>query len=600
MKQLYTEWGEALDPENVLPEYPRPQLVRDTWKSLNGYWEYTFTKKTEAKTGDVPLSFRRQRYVPCLLVPFSPESALSGAGRQLQPDELLWYRRTFDLDEMPAGRLLLHFGAVDQTCTVWVNGQEAGSHVGGYLAFKFDITKLVRPGENELVVKVSDDSDTSYHARGKQRLRRGGMYYTATSGIWQTVWLEWVPVTYVTRVFAETREDLKTVALTVMTNRRQAASALLEVGVPVHCEDDESEVEFRPWLFWQIKTGEPFEFALPEARLWTPDSPWLYPVRIRLEGPCGGDEVLSYFAVRTFTLEKQNGEDFPRVCLNHEPVFQKGVLDQGYWPDGLLTAPSDAAMIFDLREMKKTGFNMVRKHVKIEPDRWYYHCDRLGLIVWQDIVNGGGPVQSWYVTYLATAMSWIRLHQSDKARILLSRTDPEGRREFEHEMRQTIRQLKGHPSICCWVIFNEGWGQFETKRMAQIARNDDPTRLLDPASGWFDQGVGDFMSVHNYFRPLAVWKDKKRANALTEFGGKTFVIEDHNASEELYGYGDFKSLDELQEAYDALDAEMTALIPQGLCVSIYTQWTDIEDEANGIYTYDRKVRKICVNGDGSL
>ena len=598
MKQLYTRWGRSLDPENVLPEYPRPQLVREKWQSLNGYWDY---EKTSGGPGDgsmVPfLNQGDHRTVPRspskILVPFSPESVLSGIGRQLQPGELLWYRRTFDLDELPKGRLLLHFGGVDQECMVWVNGQEAGSHVGGYLAFQLDITKHVHTGENEIVVRVSDDSDTSYHARGKQRLKRGGMYYTATSGIWQTVWLEWVPVTYVKSVFAETKADLQTVALTVKTNRPEPVETVLEIGVPLLVNSPEiNKPQFSPLLSLEMKTGEAFKVKLPEPRLWTPDEPWLYPVRIRLEGPYGKDVVASYFAVRTFTLERQEGESFPRVCLNHKPLFQKGVLDQGYWPDGLLTPPSDEAIIFDLTEMKKTGFNMVRKHVKIEPDRWYYHCDRLGLIVWQDMVNGGGPVQSWYVTYLGTAMSWIRLRQSDKARILLSRTNPAGRREFEHEMRQTIRQLKSHPSICSWVIFNEGWGQFDTKKLTRIARHDDPTRLLDSASGWFDQGVGDFMSVHNYFRPLAVWKDKKRANALTEFGGKTFVIEDHNASEELYGYGDYESLEDLQEAYERLDEEMRALIPQGLCVSIYTQWTDIEDEANGIYTYDREVRKI--------
>ncbi len=585
MKTLYTRWGKELDPAHVLPEYPRPQLVRDGWTCLNGYWDYTFTEAGRTVV---------DRYEGQILVPFAPESPLSGVGRQLLPGEALWYRRSFSLDEIRKGRLLLHFGAVDQRCRVFVNGLEAGSHEGGYLAFQVEITKLVHAGENELLVMVLDDSDTSYHARGKQKLKRGGMYYTATSGIWQTVWMEWVPPVYVRRVFAQSTDDLKGVYLTVETNRKAASTAELTIEAADLYEQmtDTDVVAGSPMASYQMQTGSPQYIEIPDAKLWDPEHPWLYGLKIRLSDEDGGDEVRSYFAVRTFTLEQQAGEDFPRVCLNHQPLFQKGVLDQGYWPDGLLTSPSDAAMLFDLTEMKKTGFNMVRKHVKIEPDRWYYHCDRLGLIVWQDMVNGGSSYQDWYVTYLGTAMSWIRLYQSDKARFLLSRRDPEGRNEYVRELRQMIRQLKSHPSICTWVPFNEGWGQFETGRITQVVREEDPSRLIDQASGWFDQGGGDFMSVHNYFRPLAVWKDRNRANALTEFGGKTFVIPEHNASDELYGYGDFENMEELQAAYDKLDAEMTALIPEGLCVSIYTQWTDIEDESNGIYTYDREVRKI--------
>ena len=308
-----------------------------------------------------------------------------------------------------------------------------------------------------------------------------------------------------------------------------------------------------------------------------------------------GDTVRSYFAMRNFSLKTQPSEDFPRLCLNETPYFQQGVLDQGYWPESLMTPPADAAMVWDLKEMKRTGYNMVRKHIKIETERWYYHCDRLGLIVWQDMVNGGGSLKQWFVTYAATPLSIKRVRVSDKMYHLLSRSDREGQLEFKNEMIATIRLLKNHPSICTWVIFNEGWGQFHTTRMTMLAKKADPYRLIDQASGWFDQRGGDFFSIHNYFFDLTVTPEKHRANVLSEIGGIVYKVDGHCKADKIYGYSSCADREELNESYAKLQNKLKELIPLGLCASVYTQWTDIEGELNGVYTYDRKVRKI----DGS-
>lgn len=632
MKQLYTRWGRDLDPQNVLQEYPRPLLKRGSYINLNGYWDYTFTKYLK----------KPEQYDGQILVPFSPEAVLSGVSRQLQPDEYLWYRRTFTLekwaDKKAGRRLILHFGAVDQACVVYVNGQKAARHTGGYLPFAADITALVRDGENELTVAVKDLSDTSYHARGKQRLDRGGMFYTAQSGIWQTVWMEEVPEDYITNIETETDLDKRAVRIRVSAAGNPGSGASADgqaphTGAPSDEEGEESSqtghlitIQIRhPGLYTdndfpesknqpnsrsnqsnaqpniqsnvQLNTqqmctassitGEWIEIPIPDLRPWTCETPYLYFFTVTM----GEDCAESYFAMREFSIGKDE-DGIPRICLNGKVQFQNGVLDQGYWPDGLYTAPSDEAMIFDITEMKKSGFNMVRKHIKIEPQRWYWHCDRLGLVVWQDMVNGGEAYQYWFVTYLATVMSWRGITIKDNHPWLLARRDKAGRAEFVREMKETIRRLKGHPSICTWVIFNEGWGQFQTEELTRIARAEDPTRLIDAASGWFDQGGGDLQSVHNYFFKLKVRPEKKRAAVLSEIGGHTYREPGHSACEELYGYGACKDKEALGKAYQELMDKVQALIPQGLCASVYTQWTDIEEEINGVYTWDREVRKI--------
>lgn len=579
MKQLYTRWGKELDPAHVLEEYPRPLLVRESYINLNGIWEYALTKKFK----------RPENFDGTIVVPFSPEAALSGVKRQLKPDEYLWYRRNFDVSLQSLreknGHRLLHFGAVDQACIVHVNGQEVMRHVGGYLPFEADITEFLVEGENELEVVVKDLSDTSYHARGKQKLKRGGMFYTAQSGIWQTVWMEDVPENYIQEMTAQPDLDAGKVKITVRT--KKPGDMQIQIYAPQVWENRIEET----LICAEGTSNEPIEITVPEVRPWTCEEPYLYYFTVKV----GNDTVKSYFAMRTFTVEKDE-EGIPRICLNHQVQFQKGVLDQGYWPDGLYTAPSDEALIFDIQSMKDLGFNMIRKHIKIEPQRWYYHCDRLGMVVWQDMVNGGGVYKPWFVTYAATVLSWRNVKVKDGLTRLLARQEKAGRLEFIREMKETVRLLKGHPSIAAWVIFNEGWGQFQAAEMTAIMRREDPTRLIDQASGWFNQGGGDFQSIHNYFFKLRVRPEEHRATVLSEFGGYSMREEGHSACLTQYGYGIFTEKRLLNKAYWKLDKDVQELIPKGLCASVYTQLSDVEEEVNGIFTYDREVRKIDSKG----
>ena len=589
MKQLYTRWGKKIDPEHVLSEYPRPLLVRDSYINLNGYWEYAFTDAFQ----------KPEKYDGKILVPFSPEAVLSGVNRQLQPEEYLWYRRTIDVNEVQVKkhRLILHFGAVDQACVVYVNGHQTGRHTGGYLPFELDITDAVHDGANELTVAVKDRSDTSYHTRGKQKLKAGGMFYTAQSGIWQTVWMEYVPEVYITELEAIPDIDRNVVRICVHASEPEQKCRITvhKAAIypePMKCSEDVFDMfEIPETVITETKGNASawIEIPVPDARLWTCEEPYLYYYKVTM----GEDQIISYFAMQKFSLEPDaETKGFPRICLNGKEQFQNGVLDQGYWPEGLYTPPCDEAFIFDITEMKKTGFNMVRKHIKIEPQRWYYHCDRLGIVVWQDMVNGGERYKHWFVTYLATVMSWLKIPMRDIYPRLLSRKNKAGRLEFVREMRETVYVLKGHPSIASWVIFNEGWGQFQTEDMTRLLREMDPDRLIDQASGWFDQGGGDFSSLHNYFFGLFIRPERKRASALSEYGGYSYPISGHTACEKQYGYGACKTREELNKRCTERADKMRELISEGLCASVYTQWSDIEEEVNGVYTYDRKIRKI--------
>lgn len=597
MKQLYTRWGKNLDRDHVLEEYPRPLLMREDYQILNGWWDYAFT-----------IDYKQpQQYEGRILVPFSPETALSGVGRQLKPDEYLWYRRNFDLPgwdrEKGQNRILLHFGAVDQSCEVRINGHKVKRHTGGYLPFEVDISRYAQESANELIVAVKDLSDTSYHSKGKQKLNAGGMFYTAQSGIWQTVWLEKVPETYIKEIKTVPDIEKKIIRIKVSSSYSTDKKNVdkLSRNLPI-------EIKIRkPGLYpdpvvkpSQISTEDMLETAvlavsdkwieipIESISLWNCETPYLYYFEVKL----GDDRAISYFAMRKFSLETKVHEEFLRICLNGEVQFQNGVLDQGYWPESLYTPPSDAAMIFDIQEMKKTGFNMVRKHLKIEPQRWYYHCDRLGIVVWQDMVNGGSYYKHWFVTYGATLLSWLRIPMRDVYPRLLSREAKAGRLEFIREMKETIRLLGNHPSIAAWVIFNEGWGQFQTEDMTRIVRRLDPNRLIDQASGWFDQGGGDFSSLHNYFFKLFICPERERASVLSEFGGYSYREPGHCAKEKLYGYGICKNKKDLEKRFLERWSGVRNLIPQGLSASIYTQWTDVEEEVNGVFTYDREVRKI--------
>ncbi len=584
METLYTTWGETLDQEHVLPEYPRPLMVRDRYEILNGLWDYAFSPSDVLPT----------EWEGKILVPFSPESLLSGVGRQLQPGEFLWYQRSLPIPSDPFGHLLLHFGAVDQQCRIFINGDPVGSHMGGYLPFTLDITEAVRQvphGEDPLLqVLVRDDSDTSYHARGKQKLQRGGMYYTAQSGIWQTVWTEWVPQHYIQELTVTPDPDQGTV--TVCATAETSLPVQIIIGEPYTGTQADAAPEFIPLTTGTGLCNQDISISLTDLHLWNCETPYLYPIRVTLDPASDTpDDISSYFALRTFSIEKDE-KGIPRICLNHEPQFQRGVLDQGYWSDGLYTAPSDEALIYDIVTMKQLGYNMIRKHAKIEPQRWYYHCDRLGMVVWQDMVNGGTSYADWYVTYLGNVFSALHIKPKDRYRKLLSRQQPESREEFAREMSETIHQLKSHPSIAVWVIFNEGWGQFDTKAMTEQAKREDPSRLIDSASGWFDQGCGDFNSIHNYFFPLKIKPESHRASVLSEFGGYSMPVSGHIACKELYGYGTYHNKEELQAAFSKREAKVKALIPQGLCASVYTQVSDVEDEVNGILTYDRREQKL--------
>ena len=597
MEQLYTRWGKNLDRDHVLEEYPRPLLMREDYQILNGWWDYAFT-----------IDYKQpQQYEGRILVPFSPETALSGVGRQLKPDEYLWYRRNFNLPgwerEKGQNRILLHFGAVDQSCEVRINGHKVKRHTGGYLPFEVDISRYAQESANELIVAVKDLSDTSYHSKGKQKLNAGGMFYTAQSGIWQTIWLEKVPETYIKEIKTVPDIEKKIIRIKVSSSYSTDKKNVdkLSRNLPIEIKIRKpglypdpvvkpSQISTEDMLETAVQavSGKWIEIPIESISLWNCETPYLYYFEVKL----GDDRAISYFAMRKFSLETKVHEEFPRICLNGEVQFQNGVLDQGYWPESLYTPPSDAAMIFDIQEMKKTGFNMVRKHLKIEPQRWYYHCDRLGIVVWQDMVNGGSYYKHWFVTYDATLLSWLRIPMRDVYPRLLSREAKAGRLEFIREMKETIRLLGNHPSIAAWVIFNEGWGQFQTEDMTRIVRRLDPNRLIDQASGWFDQGGGDFSSLHNYFFKLFIRPERERASVLSEFGGYSYREPGHCAKEKLYGYGICKNKKDLEKRFLERWQGVRNLIPQGLSASIYTQWTDVEEEVNGVFTYDREVRKI--------
>lgn len=567
MKEMRTRWTAQVenDPGAVLKEYPRPNMVRDSYVNLNGKWDYAITDTRE----------RPEQFDGQILVPFSPEAPLSGVGRQLRPGEYLWYKRELPkLEACDGKRWILHFGAVDQFAAVFVNGKLMCRHTGGFLPFSVDVTQALREGKNELLVAVRDSTEFSSHSRGKQKLERGGMFYTAQSGIWQTVWMEQVPENYIEKLILTPGYDEEWVEVYVQSVSTTTVAILVW------------SKEMEPTLH-SGHTNETIRIPVAHMHGWTPEDPFLYDIKISM----GEDQVSSYFAMRKISVEKdENG--LARTCLNNQPYFQNGILDQGYWPDGLYTAPTDEAMIFDIKEMKRLGFNMLRKHIKIEPRRWYYHCDRLGMLVWQDMVCGGQDYKSWFVTYMATAMHWFGLSVKDNKYHLFGRKEKEGRQQFITEMQETISLLYNHPSIVTWVIFNEGWGQFDAKKVTEIARQADATRLLDQASGWFDQKGGDYRSIHEYFRHVKI-KPEERVAALTEFGGHSWNVPEHSMCEKVYGYHKCYSRQELSQGYARLiEDEILPNIENGLCVTVYTQLSDIEEETNGILTYDREVLKF--------
>lgn len=562
---LQTRWGKNLNYEHILDEYPRPQMVRENYINLNGYWDYAITQDK-----NIPCQFQGK-----IVVPFSPEAHLSGVHKQLQPHEYLWYNRILPIVKQPHIHCLLHFGAVDQTAVIYINKKIVSFHDGGYLPFTVDITPYLTNEINTLIVRVQDDSDTSYHSIGKQRLQRGGMYYTAQSGIWQTVWLEKVSETYIEDVKIISDYDNNQIEVKVFLN--QPTQDMLQFQI-----DNENIISITSDQ--KIITQN---FKIEHKKSWTPDTPYLYHLHVATSH----DKVTCYFAMRLYTIEKDQ-QNIPRVCLNHQPIFMNGVLDQGYWPDGLYTAPSDEALIYDIQTMKSLGFNMIRKHIKIEPSRWYYHCDRLGMIVWQDMVNGGEKYHTWFITWLPSLISWTKKHISDKHTYLLGRQNIIGREKWIMECQQTINHLSHFPCISTWVLFNEGWGQFETVKLTKYIRQLDNTRLIDSASGWFDQKCGDFRSEHHYFDEPKMIPDK-RAFVLSEYGGYVYQVPQHISIEKSYGYKTFLNQKDFTLAYQKLFKEtIEPLIEKGLCGAVYTQLSDIEEEVNGLLTYDREICKV--------
>ncbi len=594
LKPLYTTWGRDVNPEHVWEEYPRPQMVRSNYTILNGLWDYAFIPKS-ASISEPP--FVNEEADGQILVPFSPESLLSGVNRQLKPDEYLLYKRSFSIAQIPSDkRMLLHFGAVDQIAEVWVNDNFIFSHTGGYLPFEADVTSALTEGENVITVRVSDVTEKEDFTRGKQLLKRGGIFYTAQSGIWQTVWYEWVPKQYVTGLKITPDYDNAYVSLQVSLNQDTLASSTPDAYVEIFNES--ACVALTPLEKTDNNTLSCI-IPLPGFIKWSPDNPFLYTMKIY----SGSDYIESYFAMRHFSIEP-DANGFPVFCLNHEPYFLNGVLDQGYWPDGLYTAPCDESFIFDIETAKKLGFNMIRKHIKIEPARWYYHCDRLGMIVWQDMVNGGINYNPFLVSYVPTLFNstWNRV--KDNHYKLFGRNSKEARDKWVAECLKTMDVLYNVPSIAVWIPFNEAWGQFDADMVTDLMRQKDSTRLIDQASGWYDQGGGDFISHHNYFRklksyavPVSQQSDFKtpRAYVLSEYGGYACHIPDHASLDRAFGYKKYNTTTEFAKAYDVLMRnDISPLKNEGLCGAVYTQLTDIEEEVNGLITYDRKIIKVPV------
>lgn len=573
MIEMKTRWTEDVNPDCPLPEYPRPQLVRNDWQNLNGRYEYAITGLDERFP---------EKYDGEIIVPFAPECYLSGVGRTIQPDNFLWYRKKFILDKAFRGkRVILNFGAVDWKCKVYINKNLVTEHTGGYVPFSVDITDSVSNGENELIVRVYDPTDANWQDRGKQVRESKGFWYTATSGIWQTVWLEPVDDIYVKKIKMTPDIDNCSVKLSTYFEGSAHIKAIVKEGERI--------------VFAGEVERENAVINIKNPHLWSPEDPFLYDIALALCDESGNilDAVTSYFGMRKFSIGYDD-KRIPRLCLNNKPYFQNGLLDQGYWSDGGMTAPCDDALIFDIKAMKDLGFNMLRKHIKVEPQRWYYHCDRLGMIVWQDMVCGAEKIDNFVVGFLPN----IGIRKADDSNYNLFKVAPEEcRREHEKAIYETIDNLYNFPSIGCWVPFNEAWGQFDAKRIGEQVKAYDPSRIVDHASGWHDQGGPEINSMHRYILPVTMRKNDGRPFALTEFGGYSRKIENHIWNDKKsFGYIMYKDKASLTKAYKRLfERQIIPKISKGLCATVYTQVSDVEFEVNGIFTYDRELLKIDEN-----
>jgi len=587
--RLMTRWAKDVVADNVHAEYPRPQMVRQDWLNLNGLWEYAI----RAKDVECPDSFDGQ-----ILVPFPVESALSGVAKPVGPENRLWYRRTFEIPAKWKGnpatrtagkRVLLHFGAVDWEATVWVNGEELGTHRGGYDPFTFDITDALKEsGTQDIVLSVWDPTDAGTQPRGKQVRKPHGIWYTAVTGIWQTVWLEPVNSVYIKALKMEPDIDAATLKLQVEIGGDVSQADKYDINATLAGKPPQP---LRPGQkltgMAHGRIGEKLEIVIQDPKLWSPDSPFLYDLQValgkeesRTESKTPKaltvsyetvDRVTSYFGMRKISLGRDEA-GVTRLLLNNKPVFQYGPLDQGFWPDGIYAAPTDEALRYDIEVLKKLGCNMMRKHVKVEPARFYYWCDKLGLLVWQDMPSGD---------------KFIGGNDSDIVR------SEESAKQFELELSRVIEAFCNQPCIVMWVPFNEGWGQYDTPRIVDLIKRLDPTRLVDSASGWADRRVGDVHDIHSYPGPAAPPVEEKRAAVLGEFGGLGLPLKGHTWQDEKnWGYRTYATREELTDAYVALLGNLRPLISGGLSAAVYTQTTDVEIEVNGLMTYDRAMIKM--------
>ena len=558
--RIKTAWAEKIDVDNVRPEYPRPIMERDSWKNLNGLWEYAIAPK-----GSVEPS----KYDGRILVPFAIESSLSGVGKTLGENNELWYKRTFTVPaKWKSQNVLLHFGAVDWRADVWVNDVKVGTHTGGYTPFSFDITQALKAGENTLMVRVFDPTDRSYQPRGKQVANPEGIWYTPVSGIWQTVWLEPVAPLHIDNLRILPDVDNNRVTVTVAKSV-ECPAVLTEVKV----FDNGTLVASSKSM-----NNQPVEVNMPKnPKLWSPDSPFLYNMEVAIykDGKMA-DKVRSYTAMRKIST-KRDADGIVRLQLNNKDLFQFGPLDQGWWPDGLYTAPSHEAMVFDIDKTKEWGFNMIRKHIKVEPATWYTHCDRVGIIVWQDMPSGDRNPR-WQNREYFNDVEMVR--------------SPESESNYRKEWKEIIDCLYSYPCICTWIPFNEAWGQFKTPEIVEWTKQYDSSRLVNPASGGNFYPCGDIIDLHNYPGPEMYLYDAQRANVLGEYGGIGLALEGHLwTPDRNWGYIQFKSSKEVTDEYEKYAKQLLTLIKRGFSAAVYTQTTDVEVEVNGVMTYDRKVMK---------
>lgn len=553
---LKTRWTDSVDLSQPLNEYPRPQFVRDSYFSLNGKWQYKITKSPA-----IPDDYDGE-----IVVPFSPESELSGVNKTVGVNDYLIYKKSFVLpSDFNKGRVYINFGAVDQIATVYINGKCVGTHKGGYTPFRFELSEYINESENDLVVLVKDFSDTKFYSRGKQKINRGGIWYTAQSGIWQSVWLESTPTEHLDSVKITPDYDNELVRFEFFGT--DDVETLIYDGDELIADTTEHTVK------------------IPDFKPWSPENPFLYKVVFKA---CG-EKIKSYFGMRKFSVGT-DGMGIKRLLLNNKPYFHNGLLDQGYYPDTLLTPPCNEAMENDIKFVKNAGFNMLRKHIKIEPLLWYHYCDVNGIIVWQDMVNGGGSYG-----LEVSAIPFVNITLDDTKYKTFAREDKEGRDLYYQELDEMISHLYNCPCIAVWVPFNEGWGQFDSRLAYEKVKALDSTRIVDTTSGWHDLGHSDVISKHIYFTPIKV-KAGDRPYVLSEFGGFSMRIKGHTFNEKMFGYKIYNSKNSLTKAYERLFNNV--IIPQikdGLSATVYTQLTDVEDELNGLLTYDRELQKIDVD-----